>query len=721
MSDSSLRVSGAGPVVAPTRVSAAALQALVNEAQRLPAGVVAAAMRLLDEGGARAEIEVARVDALGAAGAELKALLVRANLGADPEVVTAHEVRDYFERNAGGATDDSAKPPGLKGLASPPSRDARRGILPGSIFNPRGVGNVTGADPLWSTLSLADVHDRSPRLDADFRVADPNTVMATHGAGVHPEIQHILTTGVDAPRTGEAIAKKLAELYGPFTAQNSAANRRAIIENLLWIADTDTGIRYQNDRAAAGDTDTYPPNHTLSTRLGVCRDIHTAVAAVLASLIQARLEGGTWVPGSPTGQESSVQVVTFNNPSEFHAYLVYRDPLGGGWNALEYGKDYALNAPNAIDAFAALPGYISGYTRYTLRGWDERPVVNDRGAVGAERANQFFELDPGVGTRGETRLVGSANDVRLSYFVHPRVALVASLDPSVLANGLRGGLKINYHQDLVEVGDRAGGYLRLAGGVYSDFFDASLHTGERGAQGRVRYHVYVLAVQFDGRRDFLPVEIVGEHLRLQLGADWRARLGLPLASGPNAALPWGAVGDYSRAEVGGDAMLRGHERLATGLDLDWGVGLRADLDFINAGTELVTAGGQTAERSLLRDPLRTQFGLALTHRSSAGLVTRIEAGGSQYWLAPYDAETAPRESHFAALTISPASGAVNFGVLARGETLGGAFLPAHAVGAALDLRLHEKVTVGVGAEAVLPGGDVSRLGGRVQVRLGGGF
>jgi len=593
-----------------------------------------------------------------------------------------------------------------------------RGLVAGSILNPGGMNNVNGADPLWAALPDMQVKpdDRGPRLDDRNLVADPNAVVTRTGASSgDARIHQILLTHEGAPRTGELIATELLRLYGPYNAQNSPENLRRIEENLAWIENTSYGLKYETPRASSNATDTYPPNKTLSIGTGICRDIHLATTAVHAALMNAQSDGkGGWVIGPPTGREDSAQNITFNNPNEYHAFRAFKNPLTGKWKVSEYGKIYDIEAPNALDAFRSVVGHLSGMTRYTIRGWDANPTVNDRAAIGAVRANSFFEGDVGTGVANETRVSASANRLAVAHFVTQRFAVVGEVDPEALNNGLRAGLKLNYHEDIDRLG--AKGYIHVAGGVYNDFFDASTWTGERGAQYRSRYNVFVLAIQTDGRYEGEPKALVDEHLKATWGTDWNARLGVPIGSGgqAQAGILAGGLGDYSAADVGGDVGLMGKEQLAERLTFDWAVRARARVDLVNAGTEYITSQGETARQGLLRDPLRTNFAMALTYTGDKS-TTRFEVGGTQFLAAPYDRETTPSATHYAALTINAKSGLVNFGILAKGETLDNRFIAVDSLGVALNLTPRKNLEFGLGVQSVLPGGDLRQFGDHVQV------
>jgi hypothetical protein len=589
------------------------------------------------------------------------------------------------------------------------------GIPPGSLFNARGIGNVSGQDHLFDVLGDgANDPGRSPHLSSSAGVADPSTVMTVNTPTSGAEsIRQIVQGHLGAPRTAEVVAAKLAELYGPYTAQNSAANRAAIIENLRWIGDSATGVHYNTAREKSIHLTTQPPNVTLSTGSGVCRDVHTALSAILASLINAHRAGNRWLPGPPTGQEANVQTIGFDNPSEYHAYMVFRDPATGYWNALEYGKSYALQSADALDAFRSLPGYVSGDIRWAITGWNSSPVVVDRGAIGAAKPRAFFHLDPGVGTPGELRLLAGNQGATAAGFITPRLSIVGSLSPNDLRDGVDGGLKLNYHRDF-ESGALVG-YTRVTGGVYTSSFDASVDTGQRALAARAPYRTWIIGVEADGRYETRPQQFIGEHLVGRIGGDFDALLGVPLAlSGPKASvvnyLP-GALDD-SDLRLALDGMLSGREHLSERLTLDWALRLRYDADLINAALELVTSGG-TEAKTLGLDPLQTDFALALTYRAEA-LTLRFEAGGTGYWATPFDPQTTPEMTDHAVLTVTPRSGVVSFGILARGEVLNGSCDPVDSIGVALNLNPSPRLTLGTG---VLVSPDGVTVNGNLGLRF----
>ncbi len=579
-----------------------------------------------------------------------------------------------------------------------------------SILNPRGVGNVGDRPDLFDGTRIERAPDRTVQIDRDAQIADPSTVMtrSDHASGA-AEIRRIVQQGIDAPRTAQAVAEKLAELYGPYSASNSEANRRAIIDNLRWIAGI--GVHYDNARADSIDPTTQSPNATLSTRSGVCRDTHTAAAAVLASLMNAHQVDGRWVPGSPTGQEANVQVANFATPHEHHAFLVYRDPARGGWDALEYGRSYALGAQSAAAAVRSLPNHLPGYSTYRITGWDSKPVISDRRVVDAAAARGFFADDPGVGTPGEVRLRGTANGAGVTAFITPNLAFAGELRESPFGDTLEGGVRLNYHQDLRDADSH--GYVRIGGGVYTSAFEVS-DTGRRAESDREQVRTYVFGLKYDRRHEINAREIFGEHLKWRYGYDIDMFVGVPL--GPEGFV-LGNIGDYSNVDVGLDGALLGRERLSPNLTLDWAVQARYEVDVMRTSLELVSSEGRSFG-ALGTDALRADFAMALTHEGDSGLITRFEAGGTQWLASPLDPEVAPQGSHYAVMTLAPKDGTFDFGVLARGRQIDGELVPIDSLGVALRLTPNEDFSLGVTVDSVFPDGDLRRIGDNVQITGG---
>lgn len=574
-----------------------------------------------------------------------------------------------------------------------------------SILDP--VGDGRGSQGLFQGARIERAPRQDVRIDPDAVLQDPSTVMtgvnSTSGAA---EIRRIVNQGIDAPRTAQAVAAKLAELYGPYSATNTEANRQAIIENIRWIAGI--GVHYDNGRAGGSDNTTHSPNQTLSTRSGVCRDTHTAAAAVLASLMNAHQENGRWVPGSPSGREGDVQTAGFATPNENHAFMVFRNPATGGWDGLEYGKSYALGAPSAVEAVHNLVGHVPGYQLYRVTGWDSKPVISDRSIVDAAAARAFFADDPGVGERGEVRAMGGPDMARVTAFITPQLSFTGQLSESALAGSVDGGIKLNFHQDLKDPNGH--GYSRYAAGVYSSGFEAS-DTGRRAESDRQPLRTYVFALQYDTRYESKTRELMGEHLGWRYGYDFETMVGIPM--GPDG-LVLGALHDYSHVDAGVDGALVGRERLSPALTLDWAVQARYQVDVLQAGVELMTSEGSSFQ-SLGADALRTDFALALTHRGDSGLITRFEAGGTQWLASPLDPEVTPQGSHYAVMSLSPESGNFDFGVLARGHQLGGEFVPMDSLGIALRVTPTKNSSFGLTVDSVFPDGDVRKFGDNLQI------
>ncbi|MDP7039283.1 MAG: hypothetical protein QGI45_09000, partial [Myxococcota bacterium] len=517
--------------------------------------------------------------------------------------------------------------------------------------------------------------------------------------------------GDGEPNPGPRIVERLLEIMGPY----SSANKAALMTQLTYIAGS--GIAYETERAGANETDTYSPNKTLEKGTGICRDTHVAVSAIYASYVKAQQSNGVWKPGNPSNCADLAQTVAFFNPDEYHAYMVLKDPNTGKWAALEYGKYYELNAPNALDAFAALPGYIGGYTRYTLRGWDAPPAVNDRGSVGAAMAKDFFREDVGEGERGETRVLAGEHELGLTHFLTPHLALVGRMDPSSATDGnFMGGIKLNYHDDFERVDSR--GYIHAAGGLFTHSFEARNSTGISDHSDPTRmsaYRMYVLGFQCDGRWERKAKELLGHKLRLEMGMDWDALLGLPVSTGSEdgTKMQWPSVGDYSTFDVGADIGFSGHHFIHESLRLDYKLLARANLDVINLGTELVTSEGGSA-RALTQDPWMARGAFGLTHKAENGMLTRFEFGMNQYLGSPFDSETTALGNHYAALSFAP-NGDMSFGLIAKGHNTEESFVPVDGLGISFNLTPNDKMRFSLGVEGNAPGGDFSDFGDHINV------
>lgn len=172
-----------------------------------------------------------------------------------------------------------------------------------------------------------------------------------------PEVKAIVVSG--RPKGAQEIANVLAARYGRFDASNPAENRAAILNALNWVADTNQGVAYNHARAAVIDLTTQSPNTTIAGRSGVCREIHTATAAILASLMNAtRGANGEMVAGAPTGREQDVQAASFATATEYHDFMVYKDPVTKKWSSLEYSKRYELGSDSAASAMQETVGDV---------------------------------------------------------------------------------------------------------------------------------------------------------------------------------------------------------------------------------------------------------------------------------------------------------------------------------------------------------------------------
>ena len=422
-------------------------------------------------------------------------------------------------------------------------------------------------------------------------------------------------------------------------------------------------------------------------------------------------------PGAPTGREANVQSVGYATGAEYHDFMVYKDPATGKWNSLEYSKRYALGSDTALDAMQDTVGDIPGVTRYTLRGWNDRPVVNNHEVLGADAINTMFAANPGEGTKGEVRSsVTSDGSKTGTVFLTDRLSLTAN-SGAKSDNGLTAGLQLNYHHNFE--GENTRGWVRAALGAGSAVSNVSARTGQRGLDDRVDFRTYAIVAKLDGRLETKEKQLIGQHLTVTAGGDAGVQAGLPMASGKGRfVVPVGQTVDYSKAVVGLDGTIGGREQLTDKLTLDWAVKGRYQADMLNAATELVTSGGKSAVRSLGADAGRAEVAMALTHTADNGTVTRFEAGGAARLSKPYDSQTMPTEEHHAILTVSPGSGKVNFGIVAQGRTVDHKLVPFDTIGVAVKF-IGKNKELSIGAKSVFPDGNIRRFGQNVEVMISG--
>jgi len=629
--------------------------------------------------------------------------LVYENLSPTDDAITVKTFHFIDERETFEMTD---MPLSVNEYAQQPKvseiRENATGGMPNLLASAR-----AGMDPLFDHLDIASTRQEL-QIGEDRPSMDPNSVKS-FWTGPDLEIENIVKERQGNPRTAEVVAAALAKKYGPFRIDkdSSPGNRARIIENLMWIADD--GIEYDDSRADSFSLTTYSPNHTVSNRTGVCRDIHTAISAILASLVDAKKVDGVWVPGSPNNQEGiNVQTFGFATAAESHAFTFYRDPEGG-WNAIEYGSHYKLKASSDVEALSMMTHSPLSEHRYRIDGWNGGPYVDSDNTLGAENANWFFQYNPGMGKAGDLSARYSLGGGLLSsYFITPHTSIVGEVTPT--DNGARGGLKINVQGEERNV---KGGSLkeRFALGIYTDCFDFST-PGERGTEQRTRYHAYILGAQVDGSYRGREKEILGEHLKAKLGLDWSGRLAIPVWSGGGKGLDFSAatLSAFAKAEGAGDLTFSGHEEVSDNLELDWAMQVGAVVDLKAVINEALSSGGKSVDRTLLKDPLRTHFTIGLTHRTTSGNTTKIEVGGTQFLAAPYGKETLPSETHYATFSYVPESGKYQFGIFAKGQTLDEKFIPANAIGAALEFRPRENLKFGIDFQTEKEaGGKIGRI------------
>ncbi len=587
-----------------------------------------------------------------------------------------------------------------------------RGSYLGSPLNNASAGlGVIDAIP---NLVLGNAALSQP-VTSGKRDLDPNSVRQGR-ADAPTEVKAIVASG--APDAAQQVAAVLAKKYGKFDASNSEQNRTAILNALNWVADTDQGIAYNTARLNGRSMTTQSPNQTLGSRSGICRDIHTATAAILSSLMNAtKSANGVVVPGAPNGREADVQSVGFATGAEYHDFMVYKDPATGKWNSLEYSKRYALGADTALDAVQDTVGDVPGVTRYSLRGWNDKPAVTNHEVLGADAINSMMSADPGSGTKGEVRASANADGTKSgTVFLTDRLSLTVGTGAKS-DNGLTAGLQLNYHKDFE--GENTRGWVRAALGAASQGSNVSARIGLRGLDERVDFRTYVIGAKLDGRLETKEKQLIGQHLTVTAGGDADLLAGLPMASGQGRfVVPVGEIVDYSKAVVGLDGTIAGREQLTDKLTLDWAVKGRYQVDLLNAATELVTSEGHSAARSLGADAGRAEVAMALTHTADNGTVTRIEAGAAARLGKPYDAQTMPTEEHHAILTVSPGSGAVNFGIVAQGRTVDHKLIPVDTIGVAVKL-MGKNSDLSIGAKSVFPDGKIRHFGQNVEVMISG--
>lgn len=539
-----------------------------------------------------------------------------------------------------------------------PAASAPLVLFSDQLLNPLGVGNVDGA----SELGLGF---RNLRVDADNRLASPAAGATPPGQtltfSLDPSgISSALIRPITTFRSADAAAEALAQAYGPFTSANPAGCA-AIIRELQMLGGT---ITYDYAKAYTANLP-QSPNETLRRQSGECHDVHTALAAILASLVNARRDASGWHAGSPVGQEDKVQCIGFL--SETHFITAYRDPSTGKYNSIEYGQEHATQSPSARAALASVYGGLTGVWNYEIRGWDKHPALSSRAIDQAQRAVDFFSEDPGMGKRGELRLMAGEDKVQATYFLTPKLALTANVDPSSFGEGgVRAGAKVNYHSDWSR--EKSRGYLRLGAGVYNDFYTESVVLGDIfGSSGEAleRVNVTVIGAKLDTRQELVE-NLSAKRLQLTAGLDANILLAIPL-SADNTLRTLVQTGDISQLRGGTDIGLHGDESFTPHLSFEWAGRVRYSLDAITTGAEIYSTASPLAATNLLEQPWRLQAAAALKLQTTHGVKGRVDVGITASPGRTIVAADSPRETHYLAATFS-GLGSLSAGIALTGET-----------------------------------------------------
>ncbi len=566
--------------------------------------------------------------------------------------------------------------------------ETRKVDFSGSILNPLGTANPSGSTGLLNLLPPPT----DARLAPGVKLDPADTITS---GGVDPVVQRIVRNHEGAPRTAELVAKRLLDVYGPFTAQNTQARRDAIIANLTWIAGT--GVAYDTPRSEGTDWSTQSPNDTLSKGTGVCRDTHAAIAAIISSLANAQQSADGWQPGTPSND--GVRCIGFSNPKENHAYAVYRDPATGRWNAIEYSVHYNLQAASDIDAFAMLPNYVAAFRRYLLNGWNGKPSIAERGYAEGARAREFFRDDVGVGQPGEVRVTGGEREIKAAAFITKNLAVVGAFDPKAAGTSFRGGAKLNYHLDFNT--KNAAGYVHAAAGAYRESFDAS-DTGRRAASDRQRSNQLILGAQADAALAG-NVNLIGEHLRLGYSTHADLFLGVPINSGAGetGVTPEG-IDQYSDAKLGAAVGFAGRESFTPELRFDWALQYRHQIDFMAAGANISMSGADHLPEALGLNTGRLSAAAALSYQKDDGTRFRVEAGANRT-LAPTFAAPFSTGDHYLTVGAATKREVLSGAVMLRGQQgPDTGFVPVSSVGGVVAVKPKDWLTLGAGVDVRAP-------------------
>ncbi|MCC6807770.1 MAG: hypothetical protein IT381_10120 [Deltaproteobacteria bacterium] len=494
---------------------------------------------------------------------------------------------------------------------------------------------MAGASPILdlsdpSALRRLGQDGVDPRLGGPYArpQIDPNAVMSRGTASeVDEEFKALLLTHAGAPRAAEAAAQYLLDKYGPYSLANpkGEAARRAIINHLTWMCGD--AIQYNNDRYPSTAIDVQPPNVTINTLKGVCRDYHTAAAAMLAGLMTAEPDGaGGWKLGTCIGQEDKVVASGYGGPDESHAFFSFVDPATQKWNTLEYGKNYFVKGASYDASMLATLHNMSGIYTYVIRGWDVSPTTNHRQTMGSQAVVDFFTRTPTQtfdmsATQGGVWLGGKLTD---------KAGVSATFQRETMSGRLGGGLMVHV-QDTFDKGPFEGRW-HLGAGAYYHTFSAAPVPGVRGADDREEYRELVLGLRGDGSIRTKPLRLLDDSVELRLGADADLLLGFPLFNTTRPdPLPVNPqrLGDYSRADITLHARADGHHELTKDATIDWNVWVSARYDLILVGTEgaiSIAGGAPTFWGSLVKEPYTIGGMGALTVGDRKKLSFRTESG-----------------------------------------------------------------------------------------------
>lgn len=557
----------------------------------------------------------------------------------------------------------------------------------------------------------------SPRLSGVVGLPDPNSVRTRFArTRIEPDFSTGLHSKANAPKAAEWAARYLLDRFGPFNASNTAENREAIVQHLLWLGSSSSGIAYKNERAApeTAEIGTYSPNRTVSDMSGVCRDTHVALGAIMGSLMNATADGATgkWRLGSPS-RAADVFISAYFQPDEAHAFMLYRDPATGKWNGIEYGAHYAMQAPTGPDAHNAIVGDAAGYYRYVINGWDESPTISEHAPNHSGGVRDFFMRSPGRGAAGEVSLSGGTSTLDGLVRVTEGVAVTGRINPTTLGEGrLEGGVMAHYTSAEKDDPTAWSGRYHMALGVHHEQLSATPGPGRRAFAHRADYDEVAVGARFDGRTQSAVYPLGSA--RLRLGADVDALLLVPYAAAKKEESRYhpSRITHYSHLRGGADATLSGNG--ATGaVEADWALWARMRLDGMLLANDLSSSVSNTfsLSNSLLREPWVVGGRVGATHRDLGPLQARVELGGELRLVPGLDEEVTARSTHYVGVRLLDVERHAELNLMVLGEWVDGEFRPARQVAGGLEVKPHESVTLH-------GGGSVDVKTGQVQATIG---